>query len=322
MQRPSPTRRLVAFLLGLAALAGGAEALVRLHLDLFEAAAHRARFKAALLARQGPLRFAAIGTSRLNDGVSPADVTRVLEAHGQQGRGFNASVPSSALATQAFLAGRALEHPGLEALFLEVSPHQLAALTDETLEERAAPPAGFEERALAASALVRNRRVLMVENLPRLAALAFASRYDGSEFFRTRWLTESLAEGARPPPLPPPEVLCPGAGDAPPAGEHEAALQAWTAMARAARAKGVRVYFVAPPLVAADRAGECGEPWAGLWRALAARSGAPVLSWACAAAPDALFTDGHHHLGAAGRAAFSDALGLAWVAAPACEAPR
>src|SRR5689334_1471924 len=96
-------RRLVLYANGLLALLVGAELVVRLNERAFAAAAHRARFKAELLARHGPVDFVAIGTSRLNDGVSPAEVARAAP---RAGRGFNASIPSSAVATTELLAGR------------------------------------------------------------------------------------------------------------------------------------------------------------------------------------------------------------------------
>jgi len=339
----SATRALLRFGVGLLGLLVGAEAAARASSGALEAAAHRARFKAELLARQGPLRFVAIGTSRLNDGVGPAIVGAGFTGAGREGReaqkgdaaegdgarvrGFNASVPSSSIAAQVYLAERALAHAGVDTLFLEVSSHQVAALNDDTLEQHSAVAGeGLEARALLASAVVRNRRAFMVENLPRLWGLAFADRYDGSEFFRTRWLLASLGAPSSPPPIGPPRRFCPG--DGAPAGTdvgHREALEAWVALAERARAKGVTTYFVAPPIAPAHRGQECAEPWLGLWSALAARSGSVVLSWGCAEVPDALFSDRDHHLGWAGRAAFSDALGAEWaelLARPACEPAR
>ena len=326
MHHASPRLRLRWYLLGLLTLVGGSEVVARLSRDTFEAAAHRARFKAELLARQPPLRFVAIGTSRLNDAVAPAIVSGQLE--GSSARGFNASVPSSSMATQAFLAAGALEHPGLEALFLEASPAQAASFDDPSLGPEVAPSGSFEDRLLSASALLRYRRVLMVESLPRLVALAWPSRYDGSEFFRSHWLAESLRGWWRTPPLvlPPPVVICPKADGALAVDPRlEAAVEAWTAEAKAARAKGIEPYFVAPPIRAVARGEECQAEWSKLLASLASRSGAPVLSWACAEAPDAMFPDGNHHLGTMGRDAFSAALGAAWrrlAEGPACEAAR
>lgn len=336
----SATQALLLFSVGLLGLVVGAEAAARASSGALEAAAHRVRFKAELLARQGPLRFVAIGTSRFNDGVAPPIVGAAFRRAGREGRagdaaegdgprarGFNASVPSSSIAAQVYLANRALAHAGVDTLFLEVSSHQVAALNDDTLEPHPGGAGeGLEARALLASAIVRSRRAFMVENLPRLWGLAFADGYDGSEFFRTRWLLASLGAPSSPPPIGPPRRFCPG--DGAPAGTdvgHREALEAWVALAERARAKGVTTYFVAPPIAPAHRGQECAEPWLGLWRALAARSGSVVLSWGCAEVPDALFSDRDHHLGWAGRAAFSDALGAEWaelLARPACEPAR
>lgn len=312
-----PRAALRAFILGLVALAGGAEVAARVFDRSLEAASHRARFKAELLARGGPRDFVVVGTSRLNDGVAPADVQGASGTrHGSSPPGFNASVPSSSLATQVFLGRRALRQPGLRALFLEVSPQQLGALEDEGLEVDAAPqPRSFEEAALSASALVRHRRVLMVENLPRLWALARAPAHDGSEFFRTRWLLE-LVSGPRPASarMPPPERVCPGtSAEAPEAASELAGLAAWTELAQLAREQGVVPIFVAPPIAPSSRPVECSASGRRLWRALASRSGAVVLSWACAEVPGSWFSDGDHHLGPHGRAAFGEALGEAWA---------
>lgn len=328
---------MVLFGVGLLALVVGAEAAARASRGALEAASHRVRFKAELLARQGPLRFVAIGTSRFNDGVGPPIVGSALRRDGGEGdaaqrdgarvRGFNASVPSSSIAAQVYLAERALAHPGVDTLFIEVSPQQAAALTDDTLEPHPAGASqGLEERVLLASALVRNRRALMVENLPRLWGLAFADGYDGSEFFRTRWLLAAVERSSSPPRIGPPRRFCPGdGGSAVTDAGHREALEAWGALAERARAKGVTTYFVAPPSAPAHRGQECTEPWLGLWSALAARSGSVVLSWGCAEAPDALFSDQDLHLGWGGRAAFSEALGAEWaelMARPGCEAAR
>lgn len=304
----APNRRLLVFAASLVALVGGAEALVRWQEDAFAAASHRARFKAALLRRQTGLTFALVGTSRFNDGLDPAWL--------EHGRGFNASVPSSSLAAQALLADAALARPGLKTLVLEASPRQLERAGDPSLvtgEER--EPEDFEARALGRSLLLRHRRVLMVDNLPRLVALWLPLSFDGSEFFHTRWLLETWrAKPATLPDFPAPELRCPG----PPGevtAEHEAAAVAWTALAQRARRQDADVFFVVPPVAQGRRAELCTPEWEALWQAVATRTGAPVYDFGCAVVPDALFHDGYEHLGVEGRAALSHVVGALWTQA-------
>ncbi len=317
----SAKARLLRFILGTLVLLAAAEGLSRLQHQAFAAAAHRARFKAELLKGQPAPAFAAIGTSRFNDSVSPRQMARALAEHGGPTlAGFNASVPSSSLQTQAFLAGVALERQ-VGTVFLEASPRQLDFLADESLQEAPAP-AGFEEQVLSWSELLHYRRALVAENLPRLAALFAPARFDGSEWFRTRSLAQWWSEtDERPTPLPPPEVICPGT---PATGDpaYSAALEVWARLSQQAQANMARIYFVVPPVASANRAEECDEHWRAFWGALANRTHRPVISFACTGAPDELFHDRFNHMNWRGRAALSEALAVAWAAdleKPRCE---
>ena len=289
-------RRLGTYLVGLALLLGGAEGLVRGREADFEAAAHRARFKARLVRAQEHLDWVAVGTSRLNDGLSPAALP---------GRGFNASVPSSSLQAQAFLAEAALARGDVRLLLLELSGPQLMRPDDAELAPGpAAALADLEGRLLASSHLVTWRRALVLENLPRLFALAAPRGYDGSEWFRTRWLLERWRPGHVPtPPLDAPTVRCGAPGGAP--ADYRPAVEAWVALARRARERGVAVRFLAPPLAEARRDEACGPTWQGTWDEVAAATGAPVWDFGCAAAQTLLFHDGHDHLSYEGRLALN-----------------
>ena len=283
----APAVRLRRYLGAVLALLVSAEALARAFEPWLAAAADRVAFKAALFERQGPTARVFIGTSRLNDGVRARDL-----------HGFNASVPSSSLAVQTWLFERGLTHAGLREVVLELSPEQV---TDD-----ARVAAGAAREPLA---LLTHRRAFALENLPRLWALALASRYDGSEWFRNRWALEGLRElrGVEVPTLD--AASAPArVAEGPDVAEWESVVGAYVALSDRARAAGVALLFVLPPSAPEARAGQCSGTFAALAPMVARRTGRRVLDYSCSALPEALFTD-RTHLGARGRAWLTRSLG-------------
>ena len=271
----------------------------------FAAVSNRVRFKAALLERQGPIELLFVGTSRLNDGLSPAQLTARLGAKGglRGARGFNASTPSSSLETLAFLVRGGLSHPGLKVLVLELSAAQTRS---EALSLD--PPA--EEGLLRGSNLLRYRRALALENLPRFLGLALARRFDGSEWFRDRWLLEGAKErlgslSPAPPIVEPRRVESAPLAAAPLEAAGAEAASTYQRLSDEAAAAGVRTFWVVPPSAATERSAECVGEFQRLVGEVARRTRAPVLDYSCVELPASFFADGRTHLGAAGRAWFS-----------------
>ena len=272
-------RGLLRFVIGLTALLVGAEVLARAFEPQLSAASDRTLFKLELLRRHAPTRRVLIGTSRFNGGREGAPL-----------QAFNLSVPSSSLALQRWQFDRALKRQGLLMVVLEVSP--------PLLQGSAKPPAVSDEPL----ALLRNRRGLALENLPRLAALPFAARFHGAEFFRTRWFREWWTErqGVGPAVFEGEPTRVPGAQrfiD----GEQVRAL---AAMAEKGRAHGMRTVFVAPPVDADRRAEQCGGEFELFLKQLSLRGGEPVLDYSCLELPADFFIS-NAHLSAKGRAWFT-----------------
>lgn len=260
-----------------------AEGLARwLEADL-EAIGNRLAFKRRLLARRTRAETVVVGTSRFNDGLDVATGS------------FNASVPSSSLDYLRSASLVALDRGDVKRLVLELSPSQVAQLSEEPETPLASPWSSL--------ALARRRRALRVEQWSRAVALARPDAWDGTEFFRSRWLTESLkADGE---PFEAPEVVCPGAS---PSVEVGAVVEVYRRVAGAALERGVEVLVVVPPVDGALRQTEC-ESMRPLARQVADGARVPVFVFACLEVPDALFNDGLH-LTAAGRARFTKSVSV------------
>jgi hypothetical protein len=209
-------------------------------------------------------------------------------------KAFNASVPSSSLAVQARLFDSGLVHEGLKRVVLEVSPEVMGGEA----------PATHESDELFA--LLRERRGLAVENWPRLIALPFASQFDGSEWFRSRWLQQWWIErrgiGALPE-LPGPVRVAPAKQE-----RVEPAVEGWTKLAQRGRARNVTTVFVAPPADPDRQVEQCSEHFQAMLKELAFASESPVLDYGCLALPADFFIS-NAHLGARGRAWFTASLG-------------
>jgi hypothetical protein len=267
---------------GLAVLLGGGELLARAFEPQLAAAGDRVTFKAALFQRQGPTECLLIGTSRFNDGLRGRDL-----------KAFNASVPSSSLAVQARLFDGGLVHEGLKRVVLEVSPEVMWG--DVRAERSDVEP----------FALLRERRGLAVENWPRLFALPFASHFDGSEWFRSRWVHEWWVERSGIEPLP----ELPG----PVHVEHakqdlvEPAVDGWVKLAQRGRAWNIVTVFVAPPADPDRQVDQCNPRFQAMLKQLAWASESQVLDYGCLALPADFFIS-NAHLGARGRAWFTASL--------------
>ena len=147
---------------------------------------HRVAFKLELLKSKGPVDFVVLGSSRGNDCVEPGPIGA---------NGFSLATPSSSLGTIEYLAKQSAALPGLKFAWVELSRRQMAEA--ELDVEPQSPDVDGKEDPLGAwigsnSAFIRGRRALAVDNWSRIPALIFPSRFDGSEFFHTKWLSESL----------------------------------------------------------------------------------------------------------------------------------
>ncbi|MFO0596495.1 MAG: hypothetical protein U0228_14355 [Myxococcaceae bacterium] len=287
------------------------ELVCRAGADGLAAVAHRVHFKLALLRAHGPVDFVSLGSSRSNDGIAPGQLGL--------GSGFAASTPSTSLPTLEYFAA----HLGAQKLVLvEVSRPTFAP----TPMDDVAPPANPEafqkdpvgEWLSTHSALLQRRRAFALENLPRVFALAFASRFDGSEWFRSRQLVETFRDEAPPPDVHDDEAWKPAAADASALvldDDAQRVLAGYERVVASLRASGAKVVLTAPPLGLGWRAEECGPAQNALRAEVARRTQAPLLDFTCAEVSEAWFLEGQH-LSSPGRARYSKALGDALRALP------
>lgn len=279
----------------------GLEVLCRVERDGLGAVAHRVRFKLALLRNKGPVDFVVLGSSRSNDGLEPS-----LLNHGA---GFLAATPSSSLATLQYFA----ENIGPQKLVLvELSSPQW---DPAPLEFDAPPPTDFAGDPLGKwlhhhSELLKVRRAFALENLPRVGGLLVASRLDGSEWFRARFVSEGLL------PAHPPENLTDQSAwtSIAPTGDPSLLdadarriIDGYVKIIEVIRRGGARVVLVSPPLAKLWRVDDCVPVKNAIRAAVKERVNAPLLDFTCADVDDRWFVDGQH-LSAAGRAQFSKVL--------------
>jgi len=289
---------LSACVLGLLALL---ELLARTETDGFAAVSQRVRFKLALLKGKGPVDFVALGSSRTNDGFAPSLLGK--------GVGFSAATPSSSLPTLEYFA----QQIGPQKLVLvEVSRPQWDAAPLDLEAEAEADYAGdpLGQWLHDHSALLRIRRALAFENLPRAWGLIRAHELDGSEWFRSRQLIETF----RPPTAP--EGVNDDAAwvSMTPQGEGAADQRIVDGYARVVdqlRKNGARVVLIAPPLPSGRRAQECTGELNALRAAIVKRTEAQLLDFTCAPVDDRWFVD-YQHLSSPGRARFTRALSEAF----------
>jgi hypothetical protein len=277
------------------------------------AVAHRVRFKLALLHARGAVDFVVLGSSRSNDGVKPPLLGL--------GDGFSAATPSTSLQTLEFFAGNLGPQ---KRVLVEVSKPTFGDFPMEAVD---AMPAGsyegdpFGAWLQAHSALLQLRRAFAIENLPRVFALFFPSRFDGSEWLRTRFLIEAFREA---------DVAPPGVSDdaewkpaslaltAPTTtldADGERVVSGFVRLVTQLRANGAQVVLMAPPVGSGWKGDECTEAMTLVRREVARRTGAPLLDFTCAQVSDLWFVEGQH-LSAQGRSRFSRALGEAVRALP------
>lgn len=288
------------------------EVLCRVNAEGLAAVAHRVHFKLALLHAKGEVDFVVLGSSRSNDGLGPAQLGL--------GRGFSASTPSTSLAALEYFA----THLGPQKrVLLEVSR---PTFNPAPMDDAQAPATGaFDGDPIGAwlfahSKLLQLRRAFALENLPRVYALLFASRFDGSEWFRSRQLVETFRDDAPPPDVHDEAAWVPRAADptaAPPTldAEGERVVAGFQRIVTALRAQGAQVILMAPPLGAGWRGEECTPELDAVRREVARRTQAPLLDFTCAEVSEAWFLEGQH-LSSPGRAKYSRVLGEAVRALP------
>ncbi len=300
--------QLMAVVLGLLA---ALEVLCRVQPEGLAAVAHRVRFKLALLHARSPVDFVALGSSRSNDGLNPALLGL--------GSGFSAATPSSSLPTLEFFAANL----GPQRRVLVELSGPMSASTPMDADDAAAPGA-FDGDPLGAwlhahSALLAVRRAFALENLPRVFAIVFASRFDGSEWFRSRQLTETFRPPVAPEGVHDAAAWAPApVRETPPAtldAEGERVAEGFGRAVTALRAQGAVVTLVAPPLGAGWRETECTPELKAQRAEVARRVRAPFLDFTCAEVDERWFVDGQH-LSSPGRAQYSKVLGEALRALP------
>jgi hypothetical protein len=314
----SPGRRLLVFALSLGALGAALEWTVRAHEPAFAAATNRALAKAALLDRHGPVDVLFLGTSRMQDGVSPRLFSDELarNAPGTRVEAFNLAFTSSSLDSLEALAARFGHRAGLRLAVVELSAPQVE--NGPPVWERDPPPGQDIEGRLTAwlRAHVRTlaeRKALVWDNLVRLPSLLwFGADLDGSE---TRVLDQALAFFGRresPPPAfdasgwVPRRISSrsPSGG----AGQGEAPSPIASRLAAIARVFDGRVVFVSPPYTRAfEDPKERSPEMKALFAQVALESGAPVWDYTDLELPKRWFR-GKSHLNREGRAVFSTML--------------
>jgi hypothetical protein len=304
-------RRLGSFLGVLLGVLVAFEALCRAQSDGLGAIAHRVHFKLALLKQKGPVDFVTLGSSRSNDGLGPALLGL--------GVGFSASTPSTSLPSLEYFAS----HLGPQKrVLVEVSrPTFNPAVMDDVVVP---PPGAFEGDPVGAwlsshSALLRLRRAFALENLPRVFALLFASRFDGSEWFRSRQLLETFRDDAPPPDVHDDAAWVPFAHDLTQGStldeDGARVVAGYERLVASLRSGGAQVVLMAPPLGLGWRSEECTPAFNELRREVARRTQAPLLDFTCAEVSEAWFLEGQH-LSSPGRAKYSQVLGEAVRALP------
>lgn len=289
----------------------GLEVLCRVRPEGLAAVAHRVRFKLALLHAKGPVDFVSLGTSRSNDGINPS----LLEL----GNGFSAATPSSSLPTLEFQASQLGPQ---KLVFVELSKPQSEPAA---MDADATPQGSFAGDPVGEwlnehSALLKVRRAFAIENLPRVMGLLGARSLDGSEWFRSRQLTETFRT-----PAPPEGVNDEAAWKPNPAAPPSDALsldedskrivEGYVRVLDTLRAQGTKVVLVGPPVASPFRAEECTHERMILREYISQKTAAPLLDFTCAEVDDRWFVDGQH-LSSPGRAKYSKVLGDAARALP------
>lgn len=256
-----------------------------------------------MLHAKGPVEVVILGSSRSNDGLAPSKLGFT--------RGFTVATPSTSLQTLEFIA----THVGQQKLALvELSKPMFVdkPMDDVTVKSTR----DTENDPLGAwladhSALLGVRRAFALENLPRVVALLSASRLDGSEFFRSRQITQTFASTDAPPGISDDAAWVPSraeATDAPHLDEEsERIVSGYTRTVKALRDSGAKVILIAPPLGAGWRAEECTDEKKTLRLQVALRVHAPFIDFTCGEVDERWFLEGQH-LGAPGRARFTRAL--------------
>ena len=284
------------------------EVLCRVESESLAAVAHRVRFKLEMLHRKGEVDFVALGSSRTNDGLGPAQVNL--------GRGFSAATPSSSLPTLEYMAA----HLGPQKLvFVELSRPQAEPTAMDT--EALPPPDSFAGDPVGAwlhhhSALIPVRRAFTLENLPRFAGLFLPSAFDGSEWLRSRYVIETLRPQSPPEGVSDDAAWKPGPLQPSPALLDQDGARVLAGYQRVvASLQGAKVVLMSPPIGSQRRLEECGPEPKALRAEVSARTHAPLLDFTCAEVDDRWFVDGQH-LSSPGRAKFSKVLGEATRALP------
>ncbi len=317
-------RRLLAFVLGLIVFAGLLELGVRRNGLLFSAASHRALAKVAMFERHSRVDILFLGTSRTQDGVSPAliaeAVTKFAPALAEI-RGYNAAFTSSSLDALEALASRFLSKPELKLVVIELSdPQRRNPATPWKGDVVTANPSTLEGRLTQwAQRLhcVKQRSAFLSDNIARLPALLlFAPSLGGWEVKGADQLSVWLGHPEKPAadfdsqawqPIVLPSNA--GAQTLYTGAEQWVIADRFSQVAAQYKARGIQVVFASPPLrphpsLTSERASM--EP---LLQAVSYRSQCEVWDFSASKVSDRFFRD-PSHLNAEGRAHYSQALAI------------
>ncbi|MSU32713.1 MAG: hypothetical protein EXS25_08670 [Pedosphaera sp.] len=317
-------RRLLAFVLGLIVFAGLVELGVRCNVLLFSAASHRALAKVAMFERHSRVDILFLGTSRTQDGVSPAliaeAVTKFSPALGEI-RGYNAAFTSSSLDALEALGSRFLSKPELKLVVIELSdPQQRNPATPWNGDVVKASPSTLEGRLIQWAQkiyCVKQRSAFVSDNITRLPALLlFAPSLGGWEVKGSDQLTVWLGHREKPaedfdfkawqPVMLPSNAsnqsLNTGA-------EQWVIADRFSQVASQYKARGIQVVFASPPLrhhpsLTSERAS-----MEALFQAVSYRSQCEVWDFSSSKVADRFFRD-PSHLNTEGRAHYSKALAV------------
>ena len=319
-----PLRRLIFFALGLLLWLAALEWLVRHNSALFEAASHRALTKVAIFQQHPRVEILFLGTSRTQDGVSPALVSRTIQGIAPElgpVPGFNAAFTAATLDLVAAQIPRFGFRPDLKVVVLELSAPELAPefLNFPIPWEQPRPASRTVEDKLAAAVqhvhFIRHRTAFLTDNLNRLPPLLlFAASLGGWETITKDQLAAWLG---RPEPaaagfdaaLWTPEL--PGAPALPQTlnPQQEEIATRLVRQARLFQDHGIKVVFTVPPLARGFSAAPERQDLKPLFAEVARRSRCEVWNFATVLPPDVFFRDATH-LGGLGRAHYSQALGV------------
>lgn len=316
----TPARRLSGFVLGLCLALGILECVVQRNTSLFEAASHRALAKVAMFEMHPTVNFLFLGTSRTQDGVSPDLITRTLsEIAPELGEvaGYNAAFTGSSLDALISLVPHFGFRSGLRVAVIELSDPQIF---NESVpwEERPSQSVTLEDRLgdwMRGIHFVRFRKAFLSDNLGRLPALLiFGASLGGWETKGNQQVASWLGRREAPangfdPALWVPELISPNQSRQELDSSNDAIATKLGTVAHQFQEHGIKVVFAVPPMSQNAQDSPERQALRPLFSEVVSRGRCEVWNFAALSLPEPMFRD-RTHLGKAGRAHYSRALGI------------